>query len=317
MEKLPRKRPAGHTDPMALIAQHLPGLIVDRINLFIHDLLVQMDGETGGMFNLDDLADRLYGTERGLQTNVPRLDNRINAIIIGNMQAQLAEFYSTDTWYKPADAKYIKVDVIGAPSGGGRAGSAYARGEGGYSGGWASYEFDAIDVPSSVLCTVGAGGAGATTDGGKGADGGLSSFGDLIAATGGSSINGTYGSAVNPLHEQIFHIRGGHGQRLGLNASAPTAGGEGTFGLPGGDPPPSNGGDVGGSGLNVEAGKIGMGSGGAGGAAKTGAGSGGRGGHGGTPGGPGGGGGAYETFGFAGNGGNGGGGAVFVTTRFY
>ena len=270
MEKLPRKRPSGHTDPMALIAEHLPGLIVDRINLFIHDLLDQMDGATGGMFNLDDLADRLYGTERGLQTNVPRLDNRIDTIILENMQAQLATYSSTDTWLKPADAKFVRVVVIGAASGGGRSnnggsGGAYRGGLGGYSGGWAIYEFAASDVPASVLCTVGTGGAGATTDGGHGGDGGLSSFGDLIAATGGSSINKAYGAAVNPLHDFTFHIRGGNGATgSGVGNKPPTAGGDGPFAL-GGQPPSSLGqGEDGGSGISALAGQVGLGSAGAG-----------------------------------------------------
>lgn len=321
MEKLPRKRPAGHTDPMALIAEHMPGLIVDRINLFIHDLLDQMDGATGGVFNLDDLADRLYGTERGVQTNVPRLDNRIDAIIIGNMQAQLATFSSTDTWYKPTDAKYIKVDVIGGASGGGRSnnggnGGPYRGGKGGWSGGWASYEFDAAYIPAEMLCTIGAGGAGASTDGGHGADGGTSSFGSLVASTGGSSINSQYGSAVNPLHERVFHVRGGLGGHIGSPGSLALAGGDGTFAA-GAHPPNGTGGDPGNSGINADVGQIGLGSGGSGGEGKGGVGDGGRGGHGGWPGGPAGGGGFYETFGSAGNGGNGAGGAIFVTTRFY
>lgn len=323
MEKLPRKRPSGHTDPMAMVAEHLPGLIVDRINLFIHDLLDQMDGATGGMFNLDDLADRLYGTERGLQTNVPRLDNRIDQIVLENMQAQLATYSSTDWWHKPTDAKFVRVVVIGAASGGGRGNNGgnggYGRGgRGGYSGGWAIYEFDAADVPASVLCTVGNGGAGATTDGGHGADGGLSSFGDLIAATGGSSINQTYGAAVDPLHEFTFHIRGGNGASLAI------AGGNGVP-KPGGDGPFAPGapianelatGSDGLPGVSALVGQLGLGSAGSGGNGKNGAGNGGNGGPGGWPGAPGGGGGHYE-IGFAGNGGNGAGGAIFVTSRFY
>lgn len=298
-------------------------LAIQRINDFAHDMLDAMDGATGGVFNLDDLADRLYGTERGLQMNVPRLDNRIDTIILANMQAQLATYSSTDTWLKPTDAKFIKVDVLGGASGGGRSningnGGAYRGGLGGYSGGWASWEFDADDVPASVLCTIGPGGAGATSDGGAGSDGGLSSFGDLVAATGGSSVNQRFGAAVNPLHDHTFKIRGGNGSGVFGNGSLATAGGDGPYG-PGGSAPEVlvfNGAN-GNPGKSVEAGQIGPGSGGGGANGRTPAGNGGIGGAGGWPAGPGGGGGHYESFGFAGNGGNGAGGAIFVTTRFY
>ncbi|MGU3587185.1 hypothetical protein ACLBYD_29050 [Rhodococcus sp. C26F] len=298
-------------------------LAIQWINNMIASLLDALDGVTGGIFNLDDMADRFRGTEKKIEKEVPRLDNRIDEIIIGNMQAQLATFSASDTWYKPTDAKYVIVDVLGGASGGGRGNNGgnggYGRGgRGGWSGGWARYEFDAADLPSEVPIIVGSGGQGSPNDGGNGSSGGESWFGNLVGATGGNSIEAKYGAAVNPVHDRTFKIRGGAGASLAI------AGGNG-IPKPGGDGPFAPGapianelalGDNGLSGTSAKVGQIGPGSGGSGGNGKNGAGNGGRGGHGGWPSAPGGGGGHYE-IGFAGNGGNGASGAVYVTTRFY
>ncbi|QRI75999.1 MULTISPECIES: hypothetical protein [Rhodococcus] len=297
-------------------------LAIQWINNMIASLLDALDGVTGGIFNLDDMADRFRGTERTLANEVPRLDNRIDEIIIGNMQAQLATFSASGTWYKPTDAKYVTVDILGGGSGGGRSnnggnGGSGRGGRGGYSGGWARLEFDAADLPSEVAITVGAPGSGATSDGGDGTDGGPSSFGSFGSATGGSSSGQAYGSGGAA--DRTYKIRGGNGASLiyaGGNGLA-DPGGEGPFAPGGARPSEQADGTDGNPGVSAGVGQIGPGSGGSGGAGKNGTGSGGRGGAGGWPAAPGGGGGHYETFGFAGNGGNGASGAVFVTTRFY
>ncbi len=318
MEKLPRKRPAGHTDPMALIAQHLPGLIVQRINDMIANLLDALDGATGGMFNLDAVADRLRGTESRLDREVVRLDNRIDMIADEMGLIQIATFGYSGRWWKPAGAYGdIVLDCIAGASGGGRSnnggsGGAYRGGLGGYSGGWDKKVIPYDQCPPYIDIVVGETAAGASTDGGHGTTGKTTTFyapdGTILAqATGGDSAGKKYGEGSN-----TYRVRGGHG---GMSGSLGGDGGSGSFDPGGKGSPSASGGGAGDNGLSVPAGKIGVGSGGGGGAQRSPAGDGGVGGDGGWPSGPGGGGGAYATFGFAGNGGVGSAGAGYISTR--
>jgi len=97
-------------------------------------------------------------------------------------------FSSNGTWTKPAGAKFVNIQLLGAGGGGGSgrkdstAGVNTYGGGGGGGGSWIN-----INVPASVLAAtesvvVGAGGAGAaavstdTTSGSAGADGGTTSF---------------------------------------------------------------------------------------------------------------------------------------------
>lgn len=320
MEKLPRKRPSGHTDPMALIAQHLPGLIVQRINDMIADLLDALDGATGGTFNLDDIADRLRGTESRLQREVVRLDNRIDVVEDTMGMIQIATFGYSGRWWKPPGAYGdIVLDALGAASGGGRSNDGSTplgsniRGLGGWSGGWQKVVIPYDECPPYIDIVVAPTAAGATTDGGHGTTGGTTTFyapdGTILAqATGGDSANKKHGDGNN-----TYRVRGGHG---GITSgAAPTDGSAGSFD-PGGKAGPNNAnGSDGESGASVPATKIGVGSGGGGGGGANVTGSGGKGGDGGWPSGPGGGGGGYNSFGFAGNGGIGAAGAGYISTR--
>ncbi|MBH0119826.1 fibronectin type III domain-containing protein [Rhodococcus sp. CX] len=318
MEKLPRKRPSGHTDPMALIAQHLPGLIVQRINDMIADLLDALDGATGGFFNLDAIADRLRGTESRLEREVVRLDNRIDTIADEMGLVQIATFGFSGRWWKPAGAYGdIVLDCIGGASGGGRSnnggsGGSGRGGLGGYSGGWQKVIIPYDECPPYIDVVVGETAAGATSDGGPGATGKTTTFyapdGTILAqATGGDSANKAYGAG-----NSTYRVRGGLGSNIG--SDTPNAkGGSGSFdpgGLGG-----SYGGGAGQAGASVPAAKVGVGSGGGGGGAAGPTGNGGAGGEGGWPSGPGGGGGSYTSFGFAGNGGIGAAGAGYISTR--
>lgn len=309
MEKLPRKRPAGHTDPMALIAQHLPGLIVQRINDMIANLLDALDGATGGLFNLDAVADRLRGTESRLEREVVRLDNRIDMIADEMGLIQIATFGYSGRWWKPAGAYGdIVLDCIAGASGGGRSnnggsGGSYRGGRGGYSGGWQKVIIPYDQCPPYLDIVVAETAPGATTDGGHGTTGFTTTVyapdGSIVAtATGGDSVNQRYGTGNN-----TFRVRGGNGAFYETPA---TAGSPGSFDV--GGPPHEHG-------YSIPAGKVGVGSGAGGGqmAAATGNGFAGK--DGGWPSGPGGGGGAYYTFGFAGNGGVGAAGAAFISTR--
>lgn len=97
---------------------------------------------------------------------------------------------STTTWYKPANVRRIKVEVVG----GGGGGAGY--GESGGAGGYASEII--TNPPASVTVTIGGGGGG-TSYSAVGGRGGTSSFGAYCSGTGG------YGSNANRAHS------GGHG----------------------------------------------------------------------------------------------------------
>ncbi len=90
------------------------------------------------------------------------------------------QFLTSGTWTKPIDATWVFVEVIG----GGGGGAAYAAAGqlllGGLGGDVVFRILRAADLPPAVSVTVGAGAA-------AGSDGGTSSFGSLITATGGKA----------------------------------------------------------------------------------------------------------------------------------
>lgn len=135
---------------------------------------------------------------------------------------------SSDTtpWSKPAGAKAVYVQVVGAGGGGGGGSekanaAAKAGGSGGGGGAYIDQWFNPTDLGSSEVITIGAGGTSGTqgTAGGSGANGGTggtSDFGgQLFAPGGGGGIGG--GTA--------FAIGGG-------GASFATAGSTSTAGAP-------------------------------------------------------------------------------------
>lgn len=320
MEKLPRRRPSGHTERTQQTA-NIPGLIIDyaiqQVNNFIGDLLDALDGITFGIFNLDALADRFRGTESRLEREVVRLDNRIDTLADELGVVQIATFGYSGRWWKPAGAYGdIVLDCIAGASGGGRSnnggsGGTYRGGLGGWSGGWQKVIIPYDQCPPYIDIVVGEPAPGATSDGGHGTTGKTTTFyapdGTILAqATGGSSVDRKYGEGNN-----TYRVRGGNGGGSGSAADG-TSGSSGSFD-PGGKGGVGSG--EGENGASVPAGKIGVGSGGGGGARADLTGNGARGGDGGWPSGPGGGGGSYVSFGFAGNGGVGAAGAGYISTR--
>jgi hypothetical protein len=87
------------------------------------------------------------------------------------------------TWEVPSGVTKVWVEVIGAGGGGARLATLPGP-SGGAGGGIARKLYDVSDK-TSVRVTVGPGGIGALVDGREGTDGGTSSFGTAIAATGG------------------------------------------------------------------------------------------------------------------------------------
>jgi len=93
----------------------------------------------------------------------------------------------TTTWTKPANLKYIMVEVVGGGGGGGGCGGAgsdnYAGGGGG--GGYGKKIIPASALSSTATITVGNGGAGGGS-GSSGDSGNSSSFGSHCSASGGT-----------------------------------------------------------------------------------------------------------------------------------
>lgn len=95
--------------------------------------------------------------------------------------SSMSVFTSSGTWNRPADVKYIKVQVIGGGGAGG------GHGEGGGAGGY-SEEVINVESISSVYCTISGESNGTYYRGGAG-NGGSSSFGSYLSASGGYGAN--------------------------------------------------------------------------------------------------------------------------------
>ena len=90
-------------------------------------------------------------------------------------------FTGDGTWTRPANVRYVKVQIVGAGGGGS------GHGEGGAAGGYAERFLDVTGI-TSVAVTIGTGGSG-TFYSGAGGNGNGSSFGAFISAGGGHGAN--------------------------------------------------------------------------------------------------------------------------------
>jgi hypothetical protein len=120
----------------------------------------------------------------------------------GAADTNIQTFLTSSTWYKPANAKVIRVDLVGGGGGAGsgrRGASATNRcgGGGGAAGAYAFAYFNADQIPATMSIVVGTGGAGGAavtandTNGNSGATGSFTYFGDssyaILYARGGAS----------------------------------------------------------------------------------------------------------------------------------
>lgn len=118
-----------------------------------------------------------------------------SATAVATVKKQI--FTASGTYTPSAGMLYCIVEVLGAGGGGGRYGvSSSDVGAGGAAGGYGKSWLSAATVGASKTVTIGAGGAGANTNGGTGTTGGTSSFGALISCTGGAGGIGTGGVKV-------------------------------------------------------------------------------------------------------------------------
>lgn len=120
----------------------------------------------------------------------------------------IVSFTASGTWYKPTGCKSVLVKLVGG--GGGAAGYCESGGAGCYAEGY--YDVTAV---SSVAVTVGGGGGAVGYYAGAG-NGGTSSFGSYISASGGYGANQNYshsgGHGGNSPSGQNHYVQGGAGR---------------------------------------------------------------------------------------------------------
>lgn len=117
-------------------------------------------------------------------------------------------FYTSGTFTVGANVRWLEVEVIGAGGGAGGSARDNCLAAGGGAGGYARGIYQ-VTPASTITVTIGAGGAGgvAAADGN---DGGASSFGALLSATGGKLGSGSNRAAANQ-----GMASGGGGQGVG------------------------------------------------------------------------------------------------------
>lgn len=174
----------------------------------------------------------------------------------GGVAASYQAFTSSGTWNKPAgiaDDQIVMVELWGGGGGGSRSGGTSSGGGGG--GGYARAMFRAVDLPSSVSVTIGAGGLGRTGSQGDGAAGGNTTFGSLLTAFGGGAAQvATGGGGGTPWAAGVAGAAGGNAASIyhgggGASGSGTPAGGNAMHGGGGG-----GGGSGGAGGVSVHGG---------------------------------------------------------------
>ena len=129
-------------------------------------------------------------------------------------------FTANGTYTPTTNMVYCDVEVMGGGGGGGGVNaSVIGAASSGGAGGYAKGLFIAATIGASKVVTIGAGAAGGTNVGGAGADGGTTSLGALISATGGEGGFGSNGD-VSP----------GRNGGLGIGGDFQTRGSSGSFG---------------------------------------------------------------------------------------
>lgn len=150
---------------------------------------------------------------------------RDNELILASVP-QANSFTSSGTWTKPADCKWLIVELWGGGASGSSAGGGagtQAMGAGGGGGGYCQQLYPASGVLSSESITVGAGGAGNAVAGNPGTVTtykGMSAFGGAngasMAGSGGNALaNGGVGGTASGGDRNFTGDDGGHGQTVG------------------------------------------------------------------------------------------------------
>lgn len=150
---------------------------------------------------------------------------------------------SSVNWIKPGTIgslypnsgrpRFIRVICQGGGGGGGRpnnGGSTNVLAGGGGGGGYSDIIFNADNILDTVSCTIGNGGAGASSAGATGGNGGVSAFGNYITGSGGTGgfASNTIGGGSAGAAYNIYGGAGGNGgANSGTNVKLGGAGGGG------------------------------------------------------------------------------------------
>lgn len=134
---------------------------------------------------------------------VALLENALGVFATGRL-LNVKTYTASGTYSKSAGTKHIRVRVWGAGGGGANTTTAGQASGGGCGGGYAEGYYDVSDLSTATI-TIGSGGANVPAlTLGSGGNGGTSSFGTLISATGGTGSipasaggKGTGGNLIN------------------------------------------------------------------------------------------------------------------------
>jgi hypothetical protein len=136
-------------------------------------------------------------------------------------------FTAGGTYNKNTSANYIIVEVLGGGGGAGNGkggASVHGSGQPGGGGGYALKKINNVDVGATETVTVGAGGNGAAGGNGTaaadGSDGGTTSFGAHVSATGGKGGRGTSAGVVTS--DSVTEGGDGVGGDINIRGQAPT-----------------------------------------------------------------------------------------------
>lgn len=145
----------------------------------------------------------------------------VNNGAVGRLIGRPMIITSSGTYTPTSGAKFAWVQIVGGGGGGGGATASQnfnATGGGGGAGGYAAKWVDLSSI-SSVVVTIGAGGNGASASGTNGSSGGITSFGSIFSASGGSLGNSAVGTGNNTSTIVGAGNQGGTGTGGDLNCS--------------------------------------------------------------------------------------------------
>ena len=178
--------------------------------------------------------------------DIENLATGVNDYLTGGYLYAGTIYYTSSGTFVKADPfgqgdiglRAIRVRLVGGGGGGGGTGATIggesAQGGGGGAGGYAeSFITDIAGLDSSVTVTRGGGGAGGGAGANNGLQGGASSFGTLVAASGGFGGFGAAGTSSFPAFTQTQTGGGGSAGQIQARGGSST-GGVLTSGSPGG-----------------------------------------------------------------------------------
>ncbi|HEE9909086.1 TPA: hypothetical protein R8G48_002112 [Citrobacter braakii] len=145
----------------------------------------------------------------------------VNNGVVGRLIGRPRIITSSETYIPTSGAKFAWVQIVGGGGGGGGATASQnfnAAGGGGGAGGYAAKWVDLSSI-SSVVVTIGAGGNGTSASGTNGSSGGITSFGSIFSASGGSLGNSAVGTGNNTSTIVGAGNQGGTGTGGDLNCS--------------------------------------------------------------------------------------------------